>query len=181
MSLKIPNDRIYSYLLAHQAVMHISTKVPAFYMAIARNIKRLEDEQEILTKIVGDHPGYRLYNEAREKVAQKYAKKQKGDPIIEDGKYVIIPSKQRLFDSEIEALGETHKETLEAIEVIRTGDSGLSFDDMSFISEKVFEESDIQIAPVLIKGLLEFIVPEVKIEQVLDMDVVNQKAPPIPA
>ena len=78
-----------------------------FAYALQKNIRLIKQEMNRLFDIMKPSEEFNEYDKEREKLAEKFAKKDKdGKPVIKDDKYVIPKRKQ--FDKELEELQEKY-------------------------------------------------------------------------
>lgn len=83
----------------------------AFSYAVAKNIRLIQPEIEALQKAIEPSKEFSEYDQEREKLAIKHAKKdEKGNPVIENNQYVL--EDKEAFDKEFEKLKEKNKEVL---------------------------------------------------------------------
>jgi hypothetical protein len=80
--------------------------------AVARNIKIIEDEIDIMGNMVKPNSDFIKYEKERTELATKHAKKdEKGKAIIENKEYILENKEE--FDKEFAILKEKHKEAID--------------------------------------------------------------------
>jgi hypothetical protein len=91
----------------------INVKGVKFNYAVAKNINLIEPEVKAFQKAGAPSPEFTAYEKERVELAKSHAKKdEKGRPLSKDNRYDI--ENQELFDTEFEALKETHKDAIDA-------------------------------------------------------------------
>jgi polyribonucleotide nucleotidyltransferase len=104
-----------------------------FAYAVAKNINLIKSEIEALEKASTPSDEFKKFDEARVKLAEEFAKKDKdGKAETKDNAYVI--EDQKAFDKAFEKLRKEYKETVEARET-----------QMKQFSELLKEESTVEL------------------------------------
>ena len=84
-----------------------------FSYFIAKNRKRMKEEIEILMGLTNSTDDYKTYDRERAGLANKLSDKdEKGNPIIQNGQYVII-EKQEEFQKQLKELQKKYKKDIE--------------------------------------------------------------------
>lgn len=85
-----------------------------FVYCLAKNAPVLEAELEALQKADVFTADYKIYNDARIKICEKFAKKDEADePVLKDNKFQFESENRKAFNKTMEKLQEEHKKTID--------------------------------------------------------------------
>lgn len=84
-----------------------------FSYAVARNMKTAEKEIEAINKSLEPYEGYKEFEDKRLELCKEFAKKEMGNPVIKNDKYIIDEDRKELFDENVEGLKKIYKESID--------------------------------------------------------------------
>lgn len=140
-------------LIEHHRQIKYTVKVSYF---MAKNRKRIQPEIEALEEAIEPTEAFKQYDKARSNLAKFYADKDTNDrPIIQNSNYVI-KAQLNEFNTELEVLKTTHKDTItkrkqQIEDYNKLLDEEVEFDGYSINLEELPKE----IEPIFIECLMD--------------------------